>query len=178
MNDMERDMIRDIIERRSCKSYKPDPVPWELVDQVIEAGLHAASGLNRQSGKILAVTNREIRDRLSALNAKYDPKKRPDPFYNAPVVLVVFADRSEPMGIYDGSLMLGNMMMAAKALGLGSCWIHRAAEVLDDPEGKEILQKAGLTGSYIGIGNLVLGWPEVMPEGALKRKEERVYRLD
>ena len=170
--------IRDIIERRSCKSYRTDPVPREMVDQVIEAGLYAASGLNRQSGKILAVTNREIRDRLSALNAKYDPKKRPDPFYKAPVVLVVFAERGEPTGIYDGSLMLGNMMLAAKALGLGSCWIHRAKEVLDDPEGKDIMKAAGLTGDYEGVGNLILGWPEVLPEGPLGRKEDRVYRLD
>jgi nitroreductase len=140
--------------------------------------LYAASGLNRQTGKILAVTNKEVRDKLSALNAKYDPKKRQDPYYNAPVILCVFVEKGQSMGIYDGSLVLGNMMLAAKALGLGSCWIHRAKEVFNDPEGKEILAALGLTQEYEGIGNLALGYPEIMNSGMPARKEDRVYWIE
>lgn len=170
--------MKDILERRSCKNYKTDPVPKELLDQVIEAGLYAASGLNRQSPRILVVTNKEIRDRLSRLNSKYDFKKRPDPFYKAPVILCVFVEKDEPTGIYDGSLVLGNMMLAAKTLGLGSCWIHRAKEVLEDPEGREILEMAGLSGNYTGVGNLALGYPETVRSDMTERKEGRVYYLD
>lgn len=172
---MKNEILQAIIDRRSCKSYKTDPVPQELIDKIIEAGLYAASGMNRQPGMILAVSDKETRDKLSKLNAKYDPKKRVDPFYDAPVVLVVFFEKGEPMGIYDSSLMLGNMMLAAQAVGLESCWIHRAKEVLDDPEGKEILKAAGLTGEYEGVGNLVVGYPKAMPQGELKRREGRVF---
>ncbi len=169
--------LQDILERKSCKNYKSDPVPQEILDQIIEAGLYAASGMNLQTGKILAVTDKEIRDRLSALNAKYDPRHRVDPFYNAPVVLSVFFDKGEPMGVYDGSLVMGNMMIAAQALGVGSCWIHRAKEVFNDPEGQAILKLAGFDGDYEGVGNLVVGYPETVRKDPLPRKEGRVGRL-
>lgn len=171
------EMCKEIIERRSCKSYLTDPVPEELINEVVQAGLYAASGLNRQPAEILVITNKEIRDKFSNLNAKYDPKKRVDPYYDAPVILCVFAKKDEPMGIYDGSLALGNMMLAAKSLGLGSCWIHRAKEVLNDPEGKEILKSIGLTDEYEGVGNLALGYAKIMPENELPRREGRVHYI-
>ena len=169
--------IRLMIERRSCKKYKPDMVPEELIDQVIEAGLYAASGMGQQSPIFLCVTDKEIRDRLSALNHKYDPKHRPDPFYGAPVVIPVLADKSIGTYIYDGSLCLGNMMLAAHSLGLGSCWIHRAKEVFEDLEGQAILQQCGIIGDYEGIGNLVLGYADYLNPNIPARKDGRVWRI-
>lgn len=99
--------IKNILSRRSCKSYKPDAVPAELLDAILNAGLHAASGMNKQSPIILAVTNKSARDKLSALNAKYDFARRPDPFYGAPAILAVLANTQIPTATYDGSLALG-----------------------------------------------------------------------
>ena len=173
------DNMLDIIKaRRSCKSFKPDSIPMELVDKVVEAGLYAASGKNKQSPIVLAVTNKEIRDRLEALNAKYDAMGRKTPFYNAPVVLVVLAPKSFPTCVYDGSLVMGNMLLEASTLGIGSCWIHRAKEAFEDPEGIEILRSLGIEEEYEGIGNCVLGYPEVQNTNILPRREGRVFHLD
>ena len=133
--------------------------------------------MQQQSPILLCVTDKEIRDKLSELNYKYDPKKRSDPFYGAPVVIPVLANKAVETYVYDGSLCLGNMMIAASALGLGSCWIHRAKEVFEDPEGKEILQRCGITGDYEGIGNLVLGFTDYLNPNRTSRKEGRVWRL-
>lgn len=167
-----------IISRRSCKNFKPDPVPHDIVEQVVQAGLYAPSGGNRQPVKILAVTNKEIRDQLSRLNFKYDSAGRIDPFYGAPVVLAVVVEKSIPTALNDGSLALGNMLLAAHSLGIGSCWIHRAREVFEDEEAKALLRSLGLEGDYLGIGHCVLGYP-VEPTGApLPRKENRVFYMD
>ena len=171
------DAIQAILTRKSVKKYKATPVDKALIDQVIEAGLHAPSGLNKQSPIILAVTNKEIRDELSALNAGKDPFHRADPFYGAPAVLVVLADKSVPTYLYDGSLVMENLLLAAHALGLGACWIHRAKETFERPEGKAILQKLGIQGEYEGIGNCVLGYADIEPEKK-PRKENRVYYID
>ena len=172
------EIMNAIITRRSCKTYKPDMICQQDIDQVIEAGLYAASGLNTQSPIIIAVTDKETRNLLSALNKKYDPMNRPDPFYGAPVVVVVLAPKNIPTYLYDGTLVLGNMMLAAHSLGLGSCWIHRARETFKDPEGLEILKRLGIVGDYEGIGNCVLGMPAIEESNQiLKRKENRVYRI-
>ena len=174
---MTNEVLQAILSRRSCKKYKKDPVPAEIIEAIIEAGLYAANGMAKQSAVILAVTDKATRDKLSALNAKYDPFKRKDPFYGAPVVLSVIADKSVPTHVYDGALVLGNMMLAAHALGVGSCWIHRAKEVFEDEEGKRILADLGIAGEYEGIGNLIIGYPETEPAQAAPRKENRVYRI-
>ena len=171
------EVIHNIITRRSCKKYKPDSVPQEMVDQIIEAGLYAASAMGEQSPIILAVTDKETRDKISLINRKYDFRKRPDPFYGAPVVLVVLAPKEASTRVYDGSLVMGNMMLAAHSLGIGSCWIHRAKESFEDPEGKEILQAAGITGEYEGIANCVLGYPETENTTIPARREGRVFKI-
>lgn len=171
------DAIQAILTRKSVKKYKDTPVEKELIDKVIEAGLHAPSGLNKQAPIILAVTNKELRDRLSYLNAGKDPFHRSDPFYGAPVVLVVLADKSVPTYLYDGSLAMENMLLAAHALGLGACWIHRARETFALDEGKEILRSLGIEGEYEGIGNCILGYADIDPEKK-PRKENRVYYVD
>ena len=171
------EVINAIISRRSCKKYKPDMVPDQLIDQIIEAGLYAASAMGWQSPIIVAVKDKGTRDMLSGLNAKYDPFKRKDPFYGAPVVLAVLVEKKFRTALYDGSLVLGNMMLAAHSLGIGSCWIHRAKEAFNDPEGKSLLQKLGIQGDYEGIGHCVIGYPDVLPSSPLPRRPNRVYRI-
>ena len=172
------DMLKAIIERRSVKKYKPDMVPQELIDQVIEAGLYAASGHGSQSPIIVAVTNKEIRDRLSASNAKILGQENIDPFYGAPVVLIVLADKSKPTYVYDGSLVIGNMMLMADSLGLGSCWIHRAKEEFDSTGGRAFLTLHGIEGDYEGIGHCVLGYSDMeKTPPPPPRKKNRVYYI-
>ena len=169
--------LESMLTRVSVKKYKSDPVPKELIDKIVEAGIHAANGLNKQSPIILAVTNKEIRDKLSFYNAGKDPFKRADPFYGAPVVLVVLADKNVPTYLYDGSLVMGNLMTAAHALGLGACWIHRAKETFENPEWQAFLKKQGIQGDYEGIGNCVIGYADITPEKK-PRKENRVYYIE
>lgn len=169
-------VFENMLTRRSVKAYKPDAVPKELIDRVIEAGLYAASGRNKQSAIVIAVTDKAMRDRLSKMNAAVMGAEI-DPFYGAPVVLVVLADKNCPTYVYDGSLMLGNMMLAAHDLGLGSCWIHRAKEEFESEEGKEILRSLGIEGDYEGIGHLVLGYAATDPKPAPPRRENRVYEI-
>lgn len=172
---MNNETLQTILTRRSVKRFKPDPVPTELLEKILEAGTYAPSGLNKQSPIILAVTNKQVRDELSAINAGKDPFRRADPFYGAPIVLVVLADKSVPTYLYDGSLVMENMLLAAHSLGLGACWIHRAKETFERPEGKELLKKLGIEGDYEGIGNCVVGYPDGEVAQTKPRKENWVY---
>ncbi|MGN0329578.1 MAG: nitroreductase [Lachnospira sp.] len=164
--------------RRSCKNFKPDMIEEEKLQAIIKAGTYAASGMGRQSPIIIAVTNKEIRDKLSRLNAKIMGRDGDfDPFYGAPELLIVLADRSVHTYLYDGSLVMGNLMNAAADLGVDSCWIHRAKEEFDSPEGKEILEDLGIKGDYEGIGHLVLGYAATPLKEAAPRKEDYVYYI-
>ena len=169
--------LETILTRRSIRAFKPDMLPRETIDAIIEAGLYAPSGMNTQNTVIIAITDQETRDRLSRDNAAVMGTDR-DPFYGAPVVLVVLAERSNPNHVYDGSLVMGNLMLAAHALGVGSCWIHRAAETFEMPHWKELLTSLGLTGDYEGIGNCVLGYADCDLPAPPARKEGRVYYAD
>ena len=172
------EVLRAMLNRRSVRSYKKDPISREVLDQILEAGTYAATGMNRQSPIVVAVTNAELRDRLSAMNAKVMGREGSDPFYGAPVVLVVLADASVGTHVYDGSLVMGNLMLAAHTMGVGSCWIHRAREMFDTEEGKDILRSLGLEGNYVGIANCILGYPEGEIPEARPRKENYVYFAD
>ena len=165
--------LKTIHERASSRSYKADEVPEEILSKIIDAGIAAASGMNRQSPIIVAITNKEIRDRLSRANAEVMGSDK-DPFYGAPAVLVVLADKNVGTRVYDGSLVMGNMMLAAHALGVGSCWIHRAKEVFETEEWSLFLKQLGITGEYEGIGNLIVGYPE-NPPVPRERKEGRSF---
>ena len=165
--------LQVLYDRRSIRRYKSEQISREEMDALIRAGICAASGKNGQSALIIAVQDKETRDLLSRLNAAVLGVKS-DPFYGAPTVLVVLADAKSPYAVQDGSLVLGNLMNAAKAIGLGSCWINRAKEVFDSEEGKALLKKWGVEGEWIGIGNCILGYPDENP--AMKpRKENYVY---
>lgn len=162
--------------RRSVRGFKPDPVPEEILDQIVEAGTWAATGRNRQSPVIIKVTNRELIRKLSKLNGEIMGTDS-DPFYGAPAVLIVLADKTVPTYLYDGSLVMGNLMLAAHSLGIGSCWIHRAKEGFQLPEGKEILKSLGIEGDYEGIGHCVLGYAEGEYPHTKPRKENWVYTI-
>ena len=174
MTQKEKEILDCIESRRSVRKYKPDAIDKETLEKIIEAGLFAPTGMNRQSPIIVAVTDKKMRDRLSKLNASIMGSDN-YPFYGAPVVLVVLADRSCGTYVYDGSLVMGNLMLAAHALGVGSCWIHRAKEEFERPEGKEILKSLGIEGDYEGIGHYILGYTDGEEPQAGPRKENRVY---
>ena len=169
--------IKNMIERRSIRAYKPDMVKKEDIEEIVKAGTYAATGMNRQSPVIIAVTDQETRDKLSAMNAAIMGTDT-DPFYGAPVVLFVLADKRRPTFLYDGSLVMGNMMNAAHSLGLGSCWIHRAKEEFESKEGKELLKKWGVEGDYEGIGHCVIGYVEGDYPETKPRKEDYVYYVE
>ncbi len=172
------EIIQSMLERRSIRRYKPDPVPKEALEQIMAAGTYAASGMGRQSPIIIAVTNRAERDKLSGLNRKIGGWDSGfDPFYGAPAVLIVLARKDCPTYIYDGSLALGNMMLAAHALGLGSCWIHRAKEEFETEEGRKILESLGISGEYEGIGHCIVGYPDEIKQAA-PRKDNRVFFIE
>ena len=168
--------LENILTRVSVKKYKSDPVPKDLIEKIVEAGTHAPTGRNLQAPIILAVTNKEIRDELSKANASVMGMEG-DPFYGAPVVLVVLAKKEVRTRVYDGSLVMQNMMLAAHALGLGSCWIHRAKETFEMPKWQEWLKEIGVDEEYEGIGNCIVGYAEVTPE-VKPRKENWVYYID
>ena len=139
------EVIQTILNRRSCKQYLDRPVPEELLDQVLLAGTYAANGRGKQAGRIVALTRPQDVAALERLNARALGNPEAHPFYGAPVVLAVLADRSAFTAVEDGSLVIGNMLLAAQSLGLGACWIHRAREEFDSPEGKALLAKWGVT---------------------------------
>lgn len=167
--------MNNLITRRSVRKYTEKPVPDELLDKVLEAGLYAPSGMNTQNIVMVAVRDKETRDLLSKLNAAVMGASN-DPFYGAPCVIVVLGNEEKYLAVENGSLVLGNLMNAAHAVGLGSCWIHRAQQVFDAPEGKELLKKWGLPENLKGVGNCILGYADEEPV-ARPRLEGRIVKI-
>ena len=173
------EVIKAMLERRSIRKYKPDMVEKETIEQIIEAGLYAASGRNSQSTRIIAVTDKAMRDKLSDSNRAIGGWDEGfDPFYGAPVVLIVLREKDWPTSLYDGSLVMGNLMLAAHTLGVGSCWIHRAKEEFETEEYKAWLKELGLEGEFEGVGHCVLGYPDCELPEAPARKEGHVFYVE
>ena len=173
------DIIQAMKTRRSIRKFKPDlPTKAEL-EQIIDAGLYAANGMGRQGAMILAVTRKDLRDRLSVANREIGgwPGEF-DPFYGAPAILIVLGDKSVPTHVQDGSLDMGNLMLAAHALGLGSIWIHRAKEEFEQPEYRQLLRELGVEGEWEGIGHCAVGYPAVELPEAAERKSGRVFWVE
>ncbi len=168
--------IEDIMNRRSIRKYKPEQISRQELDTVLKAGICAPSGMNRQSPILVAVQNKEVRDKLSRMNAAVMGSDS-DPFYGAPTVIVVLAAADCRLAVQDGSLVMGNLMNAAKAIGLGSCWINRAKEMFETEEGKQLLAEWGVQGDYVGIGNCILGYPDEEPT-MKPRKANYIYYID
>ena len=168
------DTLTTLKTRRSCRAYKSDHVEEEKLNAILEAGTYAATGMGKQSPIILIIKDQAVRDQLMKLNAAAMGMDI-DPFYGAPELLVVLANKAIPTYLYDGSLVMGNMMNAAADLGVGSCWVHRAKEEFESEEGKAILKQLGIEGDYEGIGNLILGYAAKPAANAAPRKENYVY---
>lgn len=168
-------MYEDLLTRRSVRKYSDRPVEDEKLDKVLTAGLYAPTGMNNQAPVMVAVRDKETRDKLSRMNAAVMGASG-DPFYGAPCVIVVLSDPERMTWVEDGSLVLGNLMNAAHSLGLGSCWIHRAKECFDTPEGKALLRAWGVPENYRGVGNCVLGYAAEEPE-AKPRKSGRIIKI-
>ena len=170
------EIITTLKNRCSAKSYLPTQVPDKLLDQILEAGIYAPSGMNKQKVYSVAVRDKETRDLLAKLNAGIMGFDK-DPFYGAPCVIVVLADPDHMTWVEDGSLVLGNMLNAAYSLGLGCCWIHRAKEVFDLPEGKALLRKWGLPEHFRGVGNCIVGYAAAEPT-VKPRLDGRILKID
>jgi nitroreductase len=167
---------KDLKERRSIRSYKPDQIKDEELDRILEAGTYAPSCQGKQAAVIVAIQNKSIISTLYRLNAEVLKDPSLDPFYGAPTVLAVLADKTKGTPVEDGSLVLGNLMNAAFALGVGSCWVHRAKEVFEREEGRAFLKTWGLdNGDYVGIGFCLLGYAAREAKPAA-RKEGYIIR--
>ena len=170
------EVIKAMEERRSVRQFKTDMPEKAAIEQIIEAGLYAANGRGKQAAIVVAVTDKKLRDKISEDNRKIGGWQEGfDPFYGAPVILIVLADKNWPTAVYDGSLVMGNMMLAAHSLGLGSIWIHRAKEEFESDEYRQLLSDLGVEGEWIGIGHCAVGYADGEVPAPAKRRENRVF---
>lgn len=166
--------IKTLVTRRSVRKFNDKPVNKEILDEIIKAGLYAPTGRNSRDTLFLVVTDKELRDRLSKMNASVMGSEI-DPFYGAQTVIVVFADRNRTTTVEDGSCAMANLMNAAFSLGVDSCWIHRAREVFESEEGREIARKYGIPDEYICIGNCILGYRDCELPEPLERTQPVIF---
>ena len=172
-----KETLQDIRTRRSCRKFQPRQIAEEELNDILEAGTWAATGRGLQSPVMVVVQDKDTIATLSKMNAAVLGVES-DPFHGAPTVIVVLADRSRPTCLEDGTLVMGNLMLAAHAVGVGSCWIHRAREVFDSEEGKALLRAWGVEGDYVGVGHCALGYAAENGEAPAKpRKEKYIIRV-
>ena len=173
------DIIKAMEERRSIRKFTAEPVKKEDLQQIVEAGLYAASGMGKQAAMVIAVTDKACRDQIAEDNRRIGGWKEGfDPFYGAPVILIVLGNKEVPTYQYDGSLVMGNLMLAAHSLGLGSIWIHRAKEEFEMDSYKELLKKLGVEGEWEGIGHCAVGYMDGELPKAAERKDGRVVWIE
>ena len=174
-------MVHQVIEtlcaRRSVRSFQYKQVDEQALSEILRAGTYAPTGRGRQSPIMIVVQDPETRAILQEMNAKIMGREGSDPFYGAPTIVIVLADRNIPTHLEDGCLVMGNLMNAAHALGVDSCWIHRAREEFDSEEGKALLSKWGIEGDYVGIGHCALGYGDCETPKAAPRKDKYIYRV-
>jgi nitroreductase len=168
--------IKTLLARRSIRKFKPEHITEEELNAILEAGMYAPSGVNQQSALFVVIQDKETLKKLSAMNAAVLGKDI-DPYYGAPTVILVFADKSKITPVEDASLALGNMFNAATSLGIGSCWVLRTKEMFETEEGKDLLRKWGVAGDYIGVGSCILGYPDGKHPKAAPRKDNFVMRV-
>ena len=173
---MENEVLKNIKSRRSVRSFSSLMPSDEVIDAVCEAGEYAPSGKNKQSSTIIVVKDKNTRDLLAKMNANVMGRDI-DPYYGAPVIILVLADSSVNTYVEDGSLVLGNMMLAAHSLGLGSVWVHREKEMFASSKGQELLKKWNLPSSLVGVGSIALGYPSGKLPEVHKRKDNYVIKV-
>ena len=173
------EVIKAMKERRSIRKFKAEMPPKADLEQIVEAGLYAANGRGRQAVITIAVTDKELRDKLSEVNTEImgGPEGN-DPFYGAPAILIVLANKEVPTAPYDGSLVMGNLMLAAHSLGLGSIWIHRAKEEFEMSEYQKLLKDLGIEGEWEGIGHCAVGYIDGENPAAAPRNDGRVFWVE
>ena len=169
--------LKVLKERRSVRKYKAEQIRGEELNAILEAGTWAPSAKGLQTSVMVVVQDPETIAWMSKLNAEIQGNPGTDPFYGAPTVVVVLGDGEKLNWLQDGSLVMGNLMTAAAALGLGSCWINRAMELFDRPEGKELLKKWGLPETYRGVGNCIVGYVEGDLPAPKPRKDGWILRV-
>lgn len=170
------EVVKNLLERRSVRGYKKDLVPTDVLDEILEAGKYAPSGMGQQKTLMVVTQDPELVAKLSRMNADVMGSTN-DPFYGAPTVVIVFVDSEQVTCVENGSLVMGNLMNAAHALGVDSCWIHRAREVFDSEEGKALKAEWGVPESYVGIGHCVLGYRSGEYPEAKARKDDFVIKV-
>lgn len=173
---MDNETLKNLRERRSIRRYKKEQITEEQLNVILEAGTYAPTGMGAQSPLILVIQDAAVIAKLSGLNATVMGTDS-DPFYGAPTLLVVLADRERPTCVEDGSLVMGNLMNAAHAVGVDSCWIHRAREVFEGDEGRAMLRQWGIPDTYIGVGNCILGYRDCGYPEAKPRKADYIRRI-
>ncbi len=172
------DAIEALITRQSVKKFIPNKMPsTALLNTITQAATYAPSGMGRQSAIIIEITNTQMRNKIASLNAKFLGSTA-DPFYGSPVIIAVLANKKQATYVYDGTLVMANLLTAAHALGLGACWIHRAKEVFTCAEGQELLAQWGIEGDYEGIGFCALGYREGELRPQKPRKENYIYKVE
>lgn len=166
--------INILLNRRSIRKFKPEQIKDEELNAVLEAGKYAPSGANQQSALFVVVQNKDTIKKITKMNAAVMGKEGIDPYYGAPTIILVLADKSKVTPVEDASLALGNMFNAAFSLGLGSCWIHRTKQMFESVEGKALLKEWGIEGDYIGVGSCILGYPDCDEPKAAPRKPNSI----
>ena len=174
---MDNIVLNSLEERRSVRKYLPKQVEEEALAAILRAGTYAPTGMNRQSPMMIVVQDPEEREILRKMNAAVMGRPDSDPFYGAPTVVIVLADRNVGTAVEDGSLVMGNLMNAAHAVGVDSCWIHRAREEFDSAEGKALLKKWGVEGDWIGVGHCILGYRDCEYPAKRERKDGWIVRV-
>ena len=173
---MNNELLNLLKSRRSVRQYKPDMVSEDVLDAVLEAGTYAPTGGGRQSPVIVAIKDKQVRDKISKLNAEIMGKDI-DPYYGAPVIILVLAKADANTAVEDGSCVLENMMLAAHSLGLGSVWVHREREIFESEEGKILLKEWGLNENLKGVGSIALGYPSGDLPKPAERKNDYIVKI-
>ncbi len=174
---MNTELLNGIKERRSCRKFKAEQIKDCELDTVLDAATYSPTGRNLQAPKMVVVQDKETIETLRKLNAEVMGSPEADPFYGAPTVVIVFSDKNVSTHLEDGSLVLGSLMLAAHAVGLGSCWIHRARQTFETAEGKALMKKWGVSEDYVGIGNCILGYADCEHPEARPRKSDYILKV-
>ena len=171
-----KDAMEVLLTRRSIRNFNDKSIPEDVLNKILEAGTYAPTAMGMQKPIIIAITDKKVRDEVSRENARIMGREGVDPFYGAPVILLV-AVENYPNAVYDGSCVMDNLLNAAWAMGVGSCWIHRAKEELESDFGKKLLKSLGIVGDYIGVGHAALGYFDGELPLPKPRKENYIYRI-
>lgn len=169
--------MENLLKRRSIRKFKSEQITEAELDAVLEAGVYAPTAMGLQSPLIVAVQNKDDIEKMRRANARVLGRPEADPFYGAPTVVVVFADGENPNGVQDASLVMGNLLNAAHAVGLGSCWINRAKEVFELPDGRALMEKWGIGDKWVGVGNCILGYADCDEPKPIERRDGYIVKV-